>query len=75
MMILLSLLPLPRQEAAISIIRLSGKGVIEFTNQIFSSDLSNKKSHTITYGYIMDDEKRLDEVLVQYLSCATYVYR
>lgn len=53
-----------RQEAAISIIRLSGKGVIEFTNQIFSSDLSNKKSHTITYGYIMDDEKRLDEVLV-----------
>lgn len=53
-----------RQEAAISIIRLSGKGVIEFTNQIFSSDLSNKKSHTITYGYIMDDEKRLDEVLI-----------
>lgn len=53
-----------RQEAAISIVRLSGKGVIEFTNQIFSSDLSNKASHTITYGYIMDDEKRLDEVLV-----------
>ena len=53
-----------RQEAAISIIRLSGKGVIEFTNQIFSSKKKKKKSHTITYGYIMDDEKRLDEVLV-----------
>ncbi len=53
-----------RAEAAISIIRLSGKGVIDLVNRMFSSDLSNKKSHTITYGYIMDESERIDEVLV-----------
>lgn len=54
-----------RQEAAISIIRLSGKGCIEFVDDFFTGSISNKPSHTITYGYIVDEEfGKVDEVLV-----------
>ncbi len=50
---------------AISIIRVSGTDAIKIVNKIFS----NKKfldapSHTIHYGYIMDGDERIDEVLV-----------
>ena len=41
-----------RLEAAISIIRLSGKDVIAFVQQFFTGKIINKESHTITYGYI-----------------------
>ena len=54
-----------RQEAAISIVRLSGKGCIEFVDNILTSSIANKPSHTITYGYIVDEEMgKIDEVLV-----------
>lgn len=53
-----------RLEAAISIIRLSGKNVIEFVQQFFTGKILNKDSHTITYGYIIDNHKKIDEVLV-----------
>ena len=53
-----------RLEAAISIIRLSGKGCISLVQQIFSGQLENKDSHTINYGYIIDKETKVDEVLV-----------
>lgn len=53
-----------RQEAAISMIRLSGAGCIEFVSEMFTGNIISKPSHTITYGYIMDDNKRIDEVLV-----------
>ena len=53
-----------RLEAAISIIRLSGEGCIEFVQKFFSGKILNKDSHTITYGYIKDDDQRVDEVLV-----------
>ena len=50
---------------AISIIRVSGADAIKIVSKIFS----NKKfydapSHTIHYGYIMDGEEKIDEVLV-----------
>ena len=50
---------------AISIIRVSGAFAIKIVSKIFS----NKKfydapSHTIHYGYIMDGEEKIDEVLV-----------
>ena len=50
---------------AISIIRVSGTDAIKIISKIFS----NKKfldapSHTIHYGYIMDGDERIDEVLV-----------
>jgi len=53
-----------RLEAAISIIRLSGKNVIDFVNKIFTGNLLNKKSHTINYGFIIEDNKKIDEVLI-----------
>ena len=53
-----------RQEAAISIIRLSGKGCIEFVSEMFTGNIIHKSSHTITYGYIVDEDKKIDEVLV-----------
>lgn len=53
-----------RQEAAISMIRLSGTGCIEFVANMFTGNIVNKASHTITYGYIMDESEKIDEVLV-----------
>ena len=53
-----------RLEAAISIIRLSGKDVIAFVQQFFTGKILNKESHTITYGYIKDNGEKIDEVLV-----------
>lgn len=53
------------QEGAISIVRLSGEDAIEIANKIFSGDLINAKSHTVHYGYILDDNRKpVDEVLV-----------
>ncbi len=51
---------------AISIIRVSGKESIDIVNKIFDKDLSKKETHTITYGFIMDKNEKIDEVLVSY---------
>lgn len=53
-----------RLEAAISIIRLSGKDCIAFVQKFFTGNILNKESHTITYGYIKDKQEKIDEVLV-----------
>lgn len=53
-----------RLEAAISIIRVSGKDCIAFVQSFFSGNLTNKKSNTINYGYIMDGDEKVDEVMV-----------
>lgn len=50
---------------AISIIRVSGKEAIQIVNSIFKGkNLENVDSHTINYGYIMDKDEKVDEVLV-----------
>ena len=49
---------------AISIIRVSGDDSINIVNSIFSSDLTKVDSHTINYGYIIDNNEKIDEVLV-----------
>lgn len=49
---------------AISIIRISGEDAIKIANIIFSENLLSKDSHTITYGYIKEDSKIIDEVLL-----------
>lgn len=50
---------------AISIVRCSGEDVVSIVNNIFKgSDLTKVKSHTINYGYIVDKEEVIDEVLV-----------
>ena len=53
-----------RLEAAISIIRLSGNGCIAFVQQFFTGKIMDKASHTITYGFIKDQDEKVDEVLV-----------
>ena len=49
---------------AISIVRVSGKEAIEKVNNITNIDLTKKKSHTISYAYIKDNNEIIDEVLI-----------
>lgn len=50
---------------AISIIRVSGKEAIRIVNKIFKGkNLTDADSHTIHYGYILENENIIDEVLV-----------
>lgn len=53
-------------QGAISIVRLSGDKSIEFVNKSFKGpDLSKAKSHTISYGHIIDKSgKHIDEVMI-----------
>jgi len=52
-------------EGAISIVRLSGKGSINLVSKLFKGhNLNNVESHTIHYGYIINKDNILDEVLV-----------
>ena len=50
---------------AISIVRISGENSISIANSIFKGkDLTKIKTHTITYGHIIDNDTIIDEVLV-----------
>ena len=50
---------------AISIVRVSGSEAIKIVNKIFKGkNLEEVDSHTINYGYILDNDKIVDEVLV-----------
>ena len=50
---------------AISIVRLSGKDAISIVNKSFKGkNLTKQKSHTITYGHIINNKEVIDEVLV-----------
>lgn len=52
-------------KGAISIIRLSGKESIEIVSKCFKGkNLKEVDSHTIHYGYIIDNKEIIDEVLV-----------
>ena len=52
--------------SALGIVRASGKNSIELLSKIFSrpSALLNAGGNTILYGWIIDGEKKVDEVLV-----------
>lgn len=50
----------------ISIIRVSGSESFDIVKKIFSGSVG--KNRTITYGYIKDDEEKVDEVLVAWFS-------
>ena len=50
---------------AISIVRVSGNDAIKIVNSVFKGkNLETVESHTINYGYILDKDKIVDEVLV-----------
>ena len=50
---------------AIAVIRVSGNGSVEITDEIFKgATLSLQKSHTAHFGLIQDEDRVVDEVLV-----------
>ncbi len=52
-------------KGAISIVRLSGEGSIDLVNKCFKGkDLTKVDSHTINYGFIIDNDKVIDQVLI-----------
>ena len=53
-----------QQVGAISIVRVSGTNSIAFVQKFFSGNIVNKETRTMHYGYILDDNKKIDEVLV-----------
>ncbi|MCD7884113.1 MAG: tRNA uridine-5-carboxymethylaminomethyl(34) synthesis GTPase MnmE [Lachnospiraceae bacterium] len=55
--------------SGIAIVRISGSDAIQVGDRVFTfaggkQKLSDKESHTIHYGYVVDDGKTIDEVLV-----------
>lgn len=52
--------------SGIGIVRVSGEEAIEIVDRIFVGrvSLQEKQSHSISYGYIVKDGERIDEVLV-----------
>ena len=56
-------------DSGIGIIRISGDNALEVADRVYRSKNSQKRlmnvdSHTIHYGFIYDDEKLIDEVMV-----------
>ena len=51
-------------KSALSIIRLSGDDVFDVVNKCFNKDLSNIKEKTILYGSIIDDNEKIDDVIL-----------
>ena len=53
-------------DGAISIIRMSGTDALSIADSILNFNIKEKKSHTISYGYVYDQEhdELIDEVLV-----------
>lgn len=54
----------PNIKSALAIIRVSGPNSIETVNKIFSKDITLLDSNTINYGYIIEDNNKVDEVLL-----------
>lgn len=51
-------------ESSINVIRISGKDSINVANKIFSKDISGALSHTVHYGFIMENGEKVDEALL-----------
>ncbi len=50
--------------SAIAVIRISGRKSIEIVNSVFSKNIYEKKSHTIHFGNIINNNEIIDEVLI-----------
>ena len=51
-------------KSALGIVRLSGDDVFEVVSKCFSKDLRNIKERTILYGSIINDNEKIDEVVL-----------
>jgi tRNA modification GTPase len=55
----------PQGTGALGIIRVSGKKAVDIVKKIFKGkDLAKAQSHTLHYGYIIDNKEIIDEVLI-----------
>ena len=58
----------PLGKSGIGIVRMSGPRAIDISEKIFRSgkgvNLKERPSHTLTYGYITDGKRKIDEVLI-----------
>lgn len=61
----------PVGAGGIAIVRMSGKDSISILEKVFKpfggKKVADLKSHTVTYGHIVDEEKIIDEVLVIFM--------
>ena len=70
----------PLGNAGIGIIRVSGGDAVRIVDQVFINGknkhiLKNMKSHTIHYGFIIDEDKNvIDEVMVSYMKAPNISY-
>ena len=59
----------PPLKSALAIIRLSGSDCFEIVSKVFTKDLTKSKRKDIHYGFVMDGEKQIDQVvLLTYVS-------
>lgn len=54
----------PAAKSALAIIRLSGDDCFKVVSKCFSKDLTNVKEKGIHYGYIIEDGKNIDQVVL-----------
>ena len=58
--------------SGIGIVRMTGEGVMDVLYKIYRSktgrkDIRKAVSHTIHYGYVVDEDRTIDEVLVMWM--------
>lgn len=54
----------PPLKGAVAVIRISGEKTLEIVQEIFSRKI--EKSHYVYYGYILNKEEKIDEVMLSY---------
>lgn len=54
----------PPLKGAVAVIRISGEKTLEIVQEIFSRKI--EKSHYVYYGYIINKEEKVDEVMLSY---------
>ena len=54
----------PPLKSALAIIRLSGDDCFKIVSKVFSKEIKPNKEKEILYGYIHDDKKQIDQVVV-----------
>ena len=54
----------PPAKSALALIRLSGDDCFKIVSKVFSKDLTNVKEKGIHYGYILDNKKQIDQVVL-----------
>lgn len=50
--------------SAIALIRVSGQQALEIVSRCFSKDLMSMQERQIVYGYILDEQEKIDEVIL-----------